>query len=65
LPNSNFQLPSYVRADAALFYRRNNWRAAINIRNLFDVEYYETAQRRDTVFPGAPLSVAASLSYTF
>ncbi|MEH2015407.1 TonB-dependent siderophore receptor [Nostoc sp.] len=30
-PNSNFQIPSYVRADAALFYRRDNWRVGINV----------------------------------
>ncbi|HCF25640.1 MAG TPA: hypothetical protein DEV81_00080, partial [Cyanobacteria bacterium UBA11049] len=36
LPNSNAELPSYFRTDAAIFYRRDNWRAAINIRNLFD-----------------------------
>jgi iron complex outermembrane recepter protein len=64
-PNSNFQVPSYVRADAALFYRRNNWRASINVNNLFDVEYYESAPSRLNVYPGAPLNVTASLSYTF
>jgi iron complex outermembrane recepter protein len=65
LPNSNFQIPGYVRADATLFYQRERWRAAINVRNLFDVEYYETAQNRNAVYPGAPLNVTASLSYTF
>ncbi|MBE9192527.1 TonB-dependent siderophore receptor [Gloeocapsopsis crepidinum LEGE 06123] len=65
-PNSNFQLPNYVRADAALFYRRDNWRAAINVQNLFDVEYYEVSQGRDfSVYPGAPFNVRMSLSFTF
>ncbi|NJR52888.1 MAG: TonB-dependent siderophore receptor [Leptolyngbyaceae cyanobacterium CSU_1_3] len=65
LPNSNFQIPSYVRADAALFYRQNNWRAAININNLFGTEYYESAANRNDVYPGAPFNATASLSYTF
>ncbi|GAB4238716.1 MAG: TonB-dependent siderophore receptor [Elainellaceae cyanobacterium] len=65
LPNSNFQVPGYVRTDVALFYQQERWRAAINIRNLFDVEYYETAQNRNAVYPGAQLNVTASLSYTF
>jgi iron complex outermembrane recepter protein len=64
-PNSNFQIPSYVRADAALFYRQDNWRASINVNNLFDVEYYESAASRLNVYPGAPLNITASLSYTF
>jgi len=65
LPNSNLQLPSYVRADAALFYRHENWRAAINIQNLFDIEYYEVAQNRTTIYPGAPFNIRATISYDF
>lgn len=65
LPNSNFQVPSYVRADAALFYRQDNWRAAINVNNLFDTEYYESAASRTNVYPGAPINVQVTLSYEF
>ncbi|HEY9763906.1 MAG TPA: TonB-dependent siderophore receptor [Trichocoleus sp.] len=65
LPNSNFELPSYLRADAALFYERDNWRAGLNVRNLFDARYLETAQFRNIVYPGAPLSVVGSVSVTF
>ena len=65
LPNSNAELPSYFRTDAAIFYRRDNWRAAINIRNLFDTEYYETSQFRNIVYPGAPFTVVGTLSVEF
>jgi iron complex outermembrane receptor protein len=65
VPNISFRLPSYVRADAALFFRRDNWRVAINVNNLFDTEYYENAYGRDNINPGAPINVTASLSYTF
>ena len=65
LPNSNAQLPSYFRTDAAIFYRRNNWRAAINIRNLFDDEYYETSQFRNIIYPGAPFTILGTLSFEF
>lgn len=61
----DFELPSYVRADAAIYYRRDNWRAQINVDNLFDVEYYETHQGSDIVYPGAPINVRATVSYTF
>ena len=65
IPNSNSQLPSYFRTDAALFYRRNNWRAAINIRNLFDTEYYETSQFRNIIYPGAPFTILGTFSLEF
>jgi iron complex outermembrane recepter protein len=65
VPNINFRFPSYVRADAALFYRRENWRASINVNNLFDTEYYEGGYGAQYFNPGAPINVTASLSYTF
>lgn len=65
LPNTNFQLPSYFRTDAALFYRRDRLAAALNIRNLFGTEYYETAQGRNIVYPGAPFTVQGTISYEF
>jgi len=60
-----FELPSYLRTDAAVYYRRNNWKAAINIKNLFGIEYYETHQGYDIVYPGAPFSVIGSFSIEF
>lgn len=64
-PNSNFQIPSDVRTNATLFYRRENWRVAININNIFDAKHYESAQSRLNVYPGAPFNVQASISYQF
>ncbi|UKO96866.1 TonB-dependent receptor [Nostoc sp. UHCC 0870] len=64
--NNSFQVPSYVRTDASIFYRRNNWRAGININNLFNVDYIEaTGQRRDRIHPGAPFTVRGTLSVEF
>ncbi|HEY9737963.1 MAG TPA: TonB-dependent siderophore receptor, partial [Trichocoleus sp.] len=34
--DNTFTLPSYFRTDAALFYRRDNWRAQLNLENLFN-----------------------------
>ncbi|MBW4567471.1 MAG: TonB-dependent siderophore receptor [Tolypothrix carrinoi HA7290-LM1] len=63
--DNSFVLPSYFRTDAALYYKRNNWRAAINIKNLFDEKYYESSQGRDTIYPGAPLTVLGTISWEF
>jgi iron complex outermembrane recepter protein len=63
LPN-DFVLPSYVRADASLFYRRENWDVQFNIRNLFDTEYYED-RSGGNVFPGAPFTITGTVSVRF
>ncbi|MEA5515996.1 TonB-dependent receptor [Nodularia sp. UHCC 0506] len=64
--NNSFQVPSYVRTDASIFYRRDNWRAGININNLFNVDYIEaTGQRRTRIDPGAPLTVRGTVSVEF
>ena len=62
---NSFVLPSYFRTDAALYYKRNNWKAAINIKNLFDKKYYETSQTREVIYPGAPLTVLGTISVEF
>jgi len=41
---NTFELPSYVRTDAAIFYRRDNWQAQLNLQNLFNVDYFENAR---------------------
>lgn len=63
LPNTDVQLPSYFRTDARLFYQRDNWQAAVNIKNLFDVEYYNT--QGFFITPQAPLTVLANISIQF
>lgn len=63
---NTFKLPSYLRTDAAIFYRRDNWRAGINLQNLFDINYFETSEiGRNTVIPGTPLTVIGSFSIEF
>lgn len=63
--SNSFQVPSYVRTDASLFYKRNNWRAGINIKNLFDVGYIESASRNYRISPGAPFTIIGTLSVEF
>ena len=64
IPN-DFVLPSYVRADASLFYDRDNWRAQLNFKNLFDKEYFESSQNTSLIYPGAPFTVLGSVSVEF
>ncbi|MGH8000312.1 MAG: TonB-dependent siderophore receptor, partial [Brasilonema sp.] len=63
--DNSFELPSYLRTDASIFYRRDNWRLGINVKNLFNVDYIEASQRRNRINPGAPLTVMGTLSVEF
>jgi iron complex outermembrane recepter protein len=66
LPNS-FQADGYFLTNAAIFYQRDNWRFALNFKNLFDVDYIE-AVRNDRVrgiYSGEPFVVLGSVSVQF
>ncbi|MEM1255619.1 MAG: TonB-dependent siderophore receptor [Cyanobacteria bacterium P01_H01_bin.21] len=64
--NNSFQIPDYLRTDAAIFYNKERFRAAINLRNLFDIDYFDGfSSFGDFVYPGEPLIVQASVSWEF
>ncbi|MEH2081794.1 MAG: TonB-dependent receptor, partial [Nostoc sp.] len=64
---NSYDIPSYLRFDSSIFYRRDNWRAQLNFRNLFDTEYYLGSPNSDRlgVIPGAPFSVVGTISVQF
>jgi iron complex outermembrane receptor protein len=62
LPNQ-IQIPSYLRTDASIFYKQNNWRAAVNIKNMFDTKYYES--QGFFVVPATPFTVLGTISFEF
>jgi iron complex outermembrane recepter protein len=61
----SFNIPGYVRADAALYYRRGNLSLALNLQNLFDTNYIEASDDILRVYPGDPLTVKLSVKYQF
>ncbi|NKB17843.1 MAG: TonB-dependent receptor, partial [Pseudanabaena sp. CRU_2_10] len=63
--DNSFTLPSYTRVDAALYYEKENFTAAINFKNLFNARYFDGAQDRLRVIPGAPFTVQATVSWKF
>jgi iron complex outermembrane recepter protein len=64
--DNSFELPSFVRTDAAIYYRQQNWRAGINIQNLFGIRYLESVDGgRRQVIPGAPFTVIGSIAIEF
>ncbi|MBC1217977.1 TonB-dependent siderophore receptor (plasmid) [Trichormus variabilis ARAD] len=63
LPNT-ITIPSYVRTDAALFYRRRQFEARLNFKNLFDTNYYD-ATDGTSINPQEPFTLIGSFSYRF
>ncbi|WP_414551057.1 TonB-dependent siderophore receptor [Anabaena sp. CCY 0017] len=65
LENSS-QVSDYLRTDAAIYYRRDNFNAAINVRNLFNTDYVGSANF-GTLFVnrGNPLTIVGSVSWEF
>ncbi|NEQ27620.1 MAG: TonB-dependent receptor, partial [Microcoleus sp. SIO2G3] len=66
---NTFQANSYFLTNAAVFYRRDDWRFALNFRNIFDVDYIQSTSnfgnRFNAGIPGEPFTVVGSVSVTF
>lgn len=63
---NSFEVDSYFLTNAAVFYQRDNWRAALNFRNLFDVDYIAgTLLRERGNDRGEPFTVLGSISIKF
>jgi catecholate siderophore receptor len=59
-------LPSFVRFDAAVFYRINDhFRAQLNIENVLDRAYYSSAHSNTNITPGSPRAFRVSLTTLF
>ena len=64
--DNSFTIPSYLRTDASVFYRRGQFNAAINIRNLFDADYIRASEASRTFLRrGAPFTITGSIRWEF
>ncbi|NEM98360.1 TonB-dependent receptor [Pontibacter sp. BT327] len=61
----SFRLPGYTRFDASIFYDNYKYHAAINIKNLTDVKYYDGSQSATAIMPGAPINVQGTIGFRF
>ncbi|MCC5601445.1 TonB-dependent receptor [Nostoc sp. CHAB 5714] len=64
LPNT-YDIPSYLRTDASIFYNRDRFRIGLNFKNLFDVEYFELGYFGGRVDYGQPFTVQGTVSFQF
>lgn len=63
--DNSFKLGSYFLTNAAIFYRRNNWRAAVNFKNVFNVDYSNSAFGNTRIDVGEPFTVVGSIRIEF
>ncbi len=65
--DNSFRLGSYFLTNAALFYRQDDWRFALNFKNIFDVDYITGVpfSRTSGIYPGEPFTVIGSISVQF
>ncbi|MEM9905684.1 MAG: TonB-dependent siderophore receptor [Cyanobacteria bacterium P01_D01_bin.44] len=64
---NSFTVDDYFLTNAAISYRRDNWQAGLNFRNLFDVEYIESTgnSRNSRIDPGEGFTIIGSVSVEF
>ena len=59
-------LPGYARLDAAVFANINKQtKLQLNIENILDKTYYQSAHNNNNIMYGYPLTARATLTYTF
>ncbi|MDF5707901.1 MAG: TonB-dependent siderophore receptor [Nostoc sp. S4] len=61
---NTLKVPSYVRTDAALFYRHSKFDATLNFENLFDLAYFESGTNTSVTY-GSPFTVTLTLGWKF
>jgi iron complex outermembrane receptor protein len=65
--DNSFRLGSYFLTNAAVFYRQDDWRFALNFKNIFDIDYITGVpfSRTGGIYPGEPFIVIGSISVRF
>ncbi|MBI2514010.1 MAG: TonB-dependent siderophore receptor [Opitutae bacterium] len=64
--DNTVRIPSFVRFDAAAFYRINDRiRAQLNVENVLDRDYISTANSNTNITPGSPRAFRVSVTTTF
>ena len=64
---NSFEVDGYFLTNATIAYEGKNWEAAVNFRNLFDVDYIESVinSRSDRNYTGEGFTVVGSFSIRF
>ncbi len=65
--DNSFTADSYLTVDAALFYKKDDWRFGLALKNIGNTKYVETVgnRRGSANFYGDPFTVQANVSWQF
>jgi catecholate siderophore receptor len=63
--DSLVRMGSLARADAVASYRVGPFDISLNLHNLFDSRYFESASGNFQIYPGAPRHALVTVRYTF
>ena len=63
--NNSFELGDYLRTDAALYYQKDRFNAALNFRNLFDIDAPAFSIVRAATQRTEPFAIVVSISWEF
>jgi iron complex outermembrane receptor protein len=61
---NSFSVPSFLRIDAGIYYRRGRLSTALNLKNLSNVREF-TPRTIDLVYPGEPFTVEGTVRWEF
>ncbi|HUQ50532.1 MAG TPA: TonB-dependent siderophore receptor [Terriglobales bacterium] len=56
-------LPGYVRLDATAFLKKRHYDVVLNLRNVGNAKYHESAHNNAQIFPGSPVNGTLTLRY--
>jgi iron complex outermembrane recepter protein len=62
---NNGQLPGWAQTDLVAYYKQGRYRAQLNVKNLFDRQFYYTLNNPFSVQPATPRTFVGSLSVAF
>jgi iron complex outermembrane receptor protein len=63
---NSYQVGDYLIGNAAIFYRRDRYRFALNFKNISDADYIQSVTGNEGgIGPGEPLTVMGSFSVEF
>lgn len=57
-------LPAFTRVDAVASYRLRRYTVSVNVQNLLDARYYESAGGNFQIYPGAPRHALLTVRYS-
>jgi len=63
--DNNGRLPGWAQTDLVAYYKRSRYKAQLNVKNLFDRQFYYSMNAPASVQPATARTIIGSLSVKF